>query len=59
MPSSTPRRLWHSSMIAPMCSLGDRTVALTTGSYTMPILPSGNSLGLVTRCSSPVSMTTR
>jgi hypothetical protein len=35
-------------MIAPMNSLGARIVARTTGSRTSAILPSGNSLGLVT-----------
>ncbi len=32
MPPSWPRRLWHSSMIAPMYSDGARIVVLTTGS---------------------------
>lgn len=32
MPSMTPRRFWHSSMIEPMNSLGARIVARTTGS---------------------------
>ena len=48
MPRRVPRRCWHSSMIAPMNSLGARIVARTTGSLIEPILPSGNSLGLVT-----------
>jgi hypothetical protein len=59
MPRRVPRRVWHSSMIAPMNSLGARTVARTTGSKTSSILPSGNSLGLVTVCSLPSSITTR
>ena len=59
MPSRVPRRLWQRSMIAPMYSLGARTVARTTGSWTSAILPSGNSLGLVTMRSEPSSMTTR
>ena len=54
MPSRVPRRVWHSSMIAPMNSLGARIVARTTGSCTSSILPSGNSLGLVTVCSRAV-----
>ena len=32
MPPSWPRRLWHSSMIAPMYSLGAMIIALTIGS---------------------------
>ena len=48
MPCSSPRLVWQSSMIAPMNSAGDRIVALTIGSLTSPILPAGNSLGLVT-----------
>ncbi|MNW62783.1 hypothetical protein D3C74_409370 [compost metagenome] len=48
MPPSTPRLPWHSSMAAPMNSVGHRIVALTTGSRISPILPPGNSLGLVT-----------
>ena len=62
MPSRVPRRPWHSSMTAPMCSLGVITVARTTGSKTSAILPSGNSLGLVTSTDEPSvtpSMTTR
>ncbi len=59
MPSREPRRAWHSSMIEPMNSLGASTVARTTGSCTSAILPSGNSLGLVTVCSVPSSMITR
>ena len=48
MPRRLPRRCWQSSMIAPMNSLGARIVARTIGSRTSAILPSGNSLGLVT-----------
>ena len=48
MPCRSPRLVWQSSMIAPMNSLGARIVAFTTGSRTSPILPVGNSLGLVT-----------
>ncbi len=59
MPRSVPRRCWHSSMIAPMNSVGASTVARTTGSKTSLILPSGNSLGLVTVTSLPSSRTTR
>ena len=59
MPSSTPRLPWHSSMIVPMYSFGASTVARTTGSNIWPALPSGNSLGLVTISSLPVSVTTR
>ena len=43
-----PRRDWHNSMTVPTNSLGVRIVAETTGSRTSRILPSGNSLGLVT-----------
>jgi hypothetical protein len=32
MPIREPRRLWHSSMIVPMYSAGEITVARTTGS---------------------------
>ena len=53
-PSSVPRRPWQSSMIAPMNSLGARIVARTIGSRTSAILPSGNSLGLVTMTSRAV-----
>ena len=59
MPSSDPRRLWQSSMIAPMNSLGAMTVARTTGSRTAAILPPGNSLGFVTTRSVPSSISTR
>ncbi len=60
MPCSTPRRPWHSSMIAPTYSLGSSTIALTTGSEISAILPLvGQSLGLVTTSSSPVSSVTR
>ena len=45
MPTSTPRRPWQSSMIVPMWSLGEMIVALTMGSYTRAILPSGKSSG--------------
>ena len=56
MPPSAPRRAWHSSMIAPMYSLGAMIIALTTGSYTSAIFPPGQSLGLVTTCSAPSSI---
>ena len=59
MPSRVPRRVWQSSMIAPMNSLGRRIVARTTGSWTSAILPPGNSLGLVTTRSLPSSISTR
>ena len=42
-------------MIAPMNSLGARIVARTTGSRISEILPSGNSLGLVTSTWTPPS----
>ncbi len=58
MPSRVPRRCWHSSMIAPMYSLGARIVARTTGSRTSAILPPGNSQGLVTVICLPSSMVT-
>ena len=48
MPLMTPRRAWHSSMMAPTNSLGARMVAETIGSRTSAILPAGYSLGLVT-----------
>ncbi len=59
MPCMLPRRPWHSSMTAPTNSLGTRMDPRTTGSCTSEILPVGNSLGLVTVCSVPSSMTTR
>ena len=59
MPPSSPRRDWQSSMIVPMNSLGVMTVVLTTGSYTAPTLPDGQSDGLVTTTSVPSSFTTR
>ena len=59
MPCRDPRRVWHRSMTVPMYSFGVSTVALTTGSCTSAILPSGYSLGLVTTCSVPSSITTR
>ena len=59
MPSSWPRRLWQSSMTAPTYSFGTRTVARTTGSWISAILPFGNSLGLVTTCSTASSVNTR
>ena len=58
MPSSSPRRDWHSSMIVPTNSLGASTVDVTTGSRTSRILPPGNSLGLVTRISVRSSIVT-
>ena len=45
-------------MIAPMNSDGARIVARTMGSLTSPILPSGNSLGLVTCTALPSSIVT-
>ncbi len=58
MPSSTPRRAWHSSMIAPMNSLGARIVDRTIGSRTSATLPSGYSDGLVTMTTEPSSIVT-
>ena len=55
MPPSWPRRLWHSSMIAPMNSDGARIVTLTTGSKICATLPVGQSDGLVTVISVPSS----
>ena len=58
MPFMVPRRSWHSSMTVPVNSVGVRMVAVTTGSWTSEILPSGNSEGLSTRTSVPSSVTT-
>ena len=55
MPPSCPRRLWHSSMIAPMNSDGARIVTFTTGSKICATLPVGQSDGLVTVSSLPSS----
>ena len=45
-------------MIVPMNSDGARIVALTIGSRTIAIFPSGNSDGFVTRTSFPSSKVT-
>ena len=59
MPPISPRRDWHSSMMVPMNSLGAMMVVLTTGSYTVRTLPSGQSDGLVTTISESSSLMTR
>ena len=43
-----PRWSWHRSITAPMNSFGVMMSAATIGSTILLILPSGNSLGLVT-----------
>ena len=60
MPPRLPRRCWHSSMIAPMYSLGAMIIALTIGSRISAIFcPLGQSDGFVTICSVPSSRNTR
>lgn len=58
MPPRFPRFDWHSSMTAPMNSLGTRIVALVIGSLISRTLPLGKSDGLSTSISVPSSMTT-
>ena len=59
MPSSVPRRCWHSSMTVPTNSLGRMIVERTIGSRMRATFCVGNSLGFVTTISSPSSLNTR